>query len=183
METMFIEDEIEYNGQQLTPHWIYNNYKLVGDAVVSFIGQVHVPVDNMVDLSDVMDEAFIYSPMMLNFIIEHFNHDLNLAIYRQRLFMVCIKEELEQFDIPVSRRGDDLYIGKSKLSVSIATASTTSTLIHVGLNIETAGTPVQTAGLKDMATTDIKSLAENCMLRYKRELEQIYEARCKVRGR
>ncbi|HWP98285.1 MAG TPA: DUF366 family protein [Syntrophomonadaceae bacterium] len=183
METMYIEERIDYNGQQLTPHWIYNNYKLIGDAAVAFVGEVHVPIDNMVDLSDVMDQAFIYSPLMLNFIIEHFNHDLNLAIYRQRLFMVCIKEELEQFEIPVSRRGDDLYISKAKLSVSIATASTTSTLIHVGLNIETTGAPVKAAGLKDLAVIDFKSFAENCLLRYKRELEQIYEARCKVRAR
>lgn len=183
METLFIDDQICYDGQQLAPHWIFKNYQLLGDAVVAFIGEVNVPVDHMVDLADVADQAYIYSPLMLNFIIEHFNHDLNLAILRQRMFMVCIKEELEQFEIPVTRRGDDLYIGKAKLSVSIATASLVSTLIHVGLNIETQGTPVVTAGLKELSMLDIKSFAENCMLRYKHELEQIYDARCKVRGR
>lgn len=183
METMYIPDTISYDGTQLAPHWIFKNYQLVGDAAVAFVGPVNVPVDHMVDLLDVMDQAYIYSPLMLNFIIEHFNHDLNLAIYRQRMFMVSIKEELEQFGIPVTRRGDDLYIGKAKLSVSIATVSLVSTLIHVGLNIETEGTPVKTAGLKDLSMLDIQSFAENCMLRYKRELEQIYEARCKVQGR
>lgn len=183
METLYIQERIKYDGWQLAPHWIYQNYQLLGDAIVAFSGEVNVPVDHMVDLADVMDQAYIYSPLMINFIIEHFNHDLNLAIMRQRLFMVCIKEELEQLEIPVTRRGDDLYVGKNKLSVSIATTSLVSTLIHVGLNIETEGTPVPTVGLKALGVKDIQSFAENCMMRYKRELEQIYDARCKVRAR
>jgi hypothetical protein len=97
--------------------------------------------------------------------------------------MVAIKEELEQYEIPVNRLGDDLYVNRGKLSVSIATSSVVSTLMHIGLNIETEGSPVKTSGLKELGITDLKSFAENVMLRYKRELEQIYEARCKVRGK
>jgi hypothetical protein len=74
------------------------------------------------------------------------------------------------------------YIERGKLSVSIATSSVVSTLIHIGLNIETEGTPVKTVGLKNLGIADVASFAENVMLRYKRELERIYDARCKVRG-
>src|SRR5665647_34368 len=116
---------------------------------------------------------------MLNFIIEHFNTDLELAIYRQRLFIVLIKEELAKFEIDVNRMGDDLYLNKGKLSVSVATKSTVSTLIHIGLNIETAGTPIKTVGLKELGVADINAFADTVMLRYKRELEHIDEARCK----
>lgn len=182
VKTLFIEEQINYLGTQLAPHWIYTKFGLPGDAIVAFLGEAKVPIANMVDLKDRMENAFIYSPLMLHFIIEHFDTDLELAVYRQRMFMVAVKEELEQFEIPINRRGDDLYVGKDKLSVSIATRSLISTLIHVGLNIETEATPVNTAGLGQLGIIDVKSFAENVMLRYKRELEQIYEARCKVRG-
>ena len=182
IKTLLLKEQINYDGSQLQPHWIYRNFGVLGDAVVAFTGEVNVSLDKMVDLTDVREKDFIYSPQMLNFIIEHFNYGLDLAIYRQLMFMVAIKEELEQFEIVVSRIGDDLYINRGKLSVSIATSSVISTLIHIGLNIETEGTPVKTVGLKELGITDISAFAENIMLRYKRELERISEARCKVRG-
>ncbi|MEN6349453.1 MAG: DUF366 family protein [Syntrophomonas sp.] len=182
LKTLFIEDQIDYLGTQLAPHWIYKNFGLQGDAAVGFAGEARVQADNMVDLMDSLDNAYIYSPLMLHFIVEHFNSDLELAVYRQRMFMIAIKEEMEQFEIAVNRRGDDLYVNKAKLTVSIATKSVISTLIHVGINIENTGTPVKTIGLNQLGIADIKSFAEKVMLRYKLELEQIYEARCKVRG-
>ncbi|MDD3364368.1 MAG: DUF366 family protein [Syntrophomonas sp.] len=182
IKTLVLEDQIKYDGTQLQPHWIYRNFGILGDAVVAFIGEVDVALDNMVDLTDVKEKEFIYSPLMLNFIVEHFTTDLELAIYRQRMLIVAVKEELEQYEIEVQRVGDDLYINRGKLSVSIATSSVVSTLIHIGLNIETEGTPVKTAGLKEIGINDISAFANNVMLSYKRELERIYEARCKVRG-
>ncbi len=53
---------------------------------------------------------------------------------------------------------------------------------HTGINIETTGTPVKAAGLAELGVNDIQSFAENVMLRYRVELEQIYDARCRVRG-
>jgi hypothetical protein len=182
IKTMLLDDEVDYNGTQLQPHWIYRNYGLLGDAVVAFVGEVNVTLDKMVDLTDVREKESIYSPRMLNFIVEHFNTNLELAVYKQLILMVSIKEELETYEIVTQRIGDDLYIDRAKLSVSIATSSVVSTLMHVGLNIETEGTPVKTAGLKQLGVPDISAFAENVMLRYKTELERIYEARCKVRG-
>lgn len=184
MKTLYIDEYIDYQGLQLSPHWIYRNFNLIGDAVVAFNGEVDIPLNNMVDLVDVHHEEPIYSPRMLNFIIEHFDTDLELAIYRQRIFMVIIKEELEQhLEIRVNRLGDDLYVNRGKLSVSVATRSIISTIMHIALNIETEGAPVKATGLKELGVLDIKSFAEKVMLRYKLELEQIYESRCKVRGR
>jgi len=182
IKTLWLEDQVNYDGSQLQAHWVYRNYGILGDAGVAFTGIVNVPLENMVDLADVREKEAIYSPLMLNFIIEHFDTNLELAVYRQRLLMVIIKEELEQYEIAVQRVGDDLYINRDKLSVSIATRSVVSTLIHAALNIETEGTPVPTIGLKQLGINDISSFAESIMLRYKRELERIYEARCKVRG-
>lgn len=183
IKTLVNSEPTNYDGSQLQSHWIYRKYGILGDAAVAFQGEVNVNLDKMVDLADVQVKEFIYSPLMLNFIVEHFSTDLELAIYRQRLFMVCIKEELEQFEIEVNRIGDDLYINRGKLSVSIATCTTVSTIIHVGLNIETQGTPVKTMGLNELGIADISAFADKVMLRYKMELEQIYEARCKVKGK
>jgi len=183
IKTLVVHEPVRYDGSQLQSHWIYRNYGILGDAVAAFSGEVDVNLDKMVDLADVQVKEFIYSPFMLNFIIEHFNTDLELAVYRQRLFMVCIKEELEQYEIEVGRMGDDLYVNRGKLSISIATCTTVSTLIHVGLNIETQGTPVKTIGLNELGIGDINAFADKVMLRYKMELEQIYEARCKVKGK
>ncbi|WP_054695618.1 DUF366 family protein [Syntrophomonas palmitatica] len=182
MKTLYVDERINYTGEELRAHWIYSRFGILGDAVVAFKGEVNVPRDKMIDISEVKENSYIYSPLMLNFIIEHFCNDLDLGIYRQRLFMVCILEELLQHSVPATRRGDNIYIHKNKLSVSIATATTVSTLIHVGLNIESAGTPVDTSGLTELGIQDISSLAENIMLRYIRELEQINDARCKVRA-
>lgn len=182
IKTAFLEEKIDYDGSQLKPHWIYRNYGILGDAVVAFTGEVNVTIDKMVDLTDVRANDGIYSPLMLNFLVEHFNTNLEMAVYRQLILMVAIKEELENHEIEVQRVGDDLYIERGKLSVSIATCSVVSTLIHIGLNIETEGTPVKTVGLKNLGIADMASFAENVMLRYKRELERIYDARCKVRG-
>lgn len=182
IKTLVHREPIAYDGSQLQAHWIYKNFGLLGDAAVAFRGEVKVSLDKMVDLVDVKVKEDIYSPLMLNFIVEHFDTDLELAGYRQRLFMVAIKEELEQYEIPVQRMGDDLYVSRGKLSVSIATRSLVSTLLHVGLNIETEGTPVKTAGLRELGIVDIDAFADKILLRYKMELEQIYEFRCKVRG-
>lgn len=183
MKTLYIDEKIDYQGSQLSPHWIYRHFNLIGDAAVAFLGEVNVPVEAMVDLIDIHHKEPIYSPLMLNFIVEHFHTDLELAVYRQRMFMVAIKEELEQLGVQVSRLGDDLFVGRGKLSVSIATRTVVSTVLHIGLNIETEGVPVTACGLRELGVIDIKSFAENVMLRYEREIDQIYEARCKVRGK
>jgi hypothetical protein len=181
-KTLVIDQPLAYDGSQLQSHWIYKNFGLIGDAAVAFTGETNVCLDNMIDLIDVHRKESIYSPLMLNFIIEHFNPDLELAIYRQWLFMALIKEELAQFEINVSRLGDDLYYNKAKLSVSVATVSAVSSISHIGLNIDTEGTPVKTVGLKELGIGDIKAFADTIMLKYKRELEHIQEARCKVRS-
>ena len=98
--------------------------------------------------------------------------------------MICIiKELLEERGIFVVRNGDDLMIDGRKLSVSIATKSTTSILIHTGLNILSEGAPVKASGLtSELGISDIKEFALEVMKRYSEELEDINLASTKVRG-
>ena len=183
MHTKLIEKEIKYIGSQLAPHWIYKNFKLQGDAIVAFIGECEVALTEMVDIEDVINNEPIYSKSMLSFITEQFNVNLVEGVFRQRLLICIIKELLEERGIFVVRNGDDLMIYGKKLSVSIATKSTTSILIHTGLNIVSEGAPVKASGLtSELGITDINEFAREVMKRYSEELEDINLASTKVRG-
>ena len=183
MKTKYIDEEIKYIGSQLSPHWIYRNFGIQGDAVVAFCGECEVKLSEMVDIEDVINKEPIYSKYMLSFISEQFEIGLTEGVLRQRLLISIIKELLEENGIFVVRNGDDLMIEGKKLSVSIATKSITSVLIHTGLNIISDGAPVKASGLtQDLGIADIKSFAETVMKRYAEEIEDIKLAAAKVRG-
>ena len=182
MQYVIIRQDMEYDGSQLRPHWIYDHFELLGDAAVAFCGMALQSAQEMVDVSDVKDKEGIFSPYMLHFIIEHFGSDLELAIYRQRIFLSLIKDELARMEIYPQRIGDRLYLKQAKLSVSTATLSNISSLIHVGLNVQTDDTPVRAVGLEELGVRDVLAFAERVLVGYKHELEGIYESRCRVRG-
>ncbi len=183
MKTLFIDNEIEYIGSQLAPHWIYKNFKIQGDAIVAFCGECEVKLTEMVDIEDVINNEPIYSKYMLSFITEQFNIELVEGVFRQRLLICCIKEALEKRGFKVKRSGDDLFINDRKLSVSIATKSTTSVLIHTGVNILSEGAPIPVSGLKsDLGIDDAKEFAIEVMQNYSEEIEDIILASTKVRG-
>ena len=183
MKTKLIENEIKYIGSQLAPHWIYKNFKMQGDAIVAFLGECKVDLTEMVDIEDVINNEPIYSKYMLSFITEQFGVNLSEGVFRQRLLICIIKELLEERGIFVVRNGDDLMIDGRKLSVSIATKSTTSILIHTGLNILSEGAPVKASGLtSELGIADVKEFAIEVMKRYSEEIEDILLATTKVRG-
>lgn len=190
MHTKFIEQEIKYTGLELAPHWIYKQFHLQGDAIVAFCGECEVKLTEMVDIEDVINNEPIYSKSMLNFIIEHFNVGLPEGITRQRMLICIIKETLENILFPLSpslfpliRNGDDLFINGKKLSVSIATKSLTSVLIHIGINIDPSGAPVDAIGLNFLKISDISKFAKDVMLKYSQEIDDIMLASTKVTGR
>ncbi len=183
MKTLFIDDEVKYIGSQLAPHWIYKNYKIQGDCIVAFIGECDVNLVEMVDIEDVINNEPIYSKLMLSFITEQFNIDLVEGVFRQRLLISCIKEELESLGYKILRNGDDLFFENKKLSVSIATKSLTSVLIHTGVNILSEGAPIPVSGLKsELGIDNVKEFAKNVMKRYSEEIDDIILATTKVRG-
>lgn len=184
MKFKYIDKEIKYIGSQLAPHWIYKNFNILSDAVVSFCGGADVKITEMVDLEDVIQNDSIYSPNMLHFIVEKFNTPLIEGVYLQRLLVIIAKEIIEKFTgMTLVRNGDDLFFNEKKLSVSIATCSFNSILIHFAMNITTEGTPIETSGLKsDLHIENIKELAEMILEKYTEEIEDIKNASCKVRG-
>ncbi|MDO8494128.1 MAG: DUF366 family protein [Deltaproteobacteria bacterium] len=182
MNSAFLEKPFSYDGKQLRSRWIGQTADLQGDAIVSFIGKADVPIENMVDLEDVAANKPIYSEEMLHFIIEIFDKDLERMILRQRLLIAIIMEELKYFPQcqKIHRRGNDLYDEKNKLSVSIATSSPHSCLIHTGINISSRNTPLATKGLNDY-DIEPRTFAEAVMKRFCEELKGIRHAQTKVR--
>lgn len=183
MHTKFIEKETKYTGLELSPHWIYKNFHMQGDAIVAFCGECEVKLTEMVDIEDVINNEPIYSKNMLSFIAEHFNIDLIEGVFRQRLLITIIKEALEKRNISVVRSGDDLFVEGKKLSVSIATKSLTSVLIHVGINIDPSGAPVDAIGLDYLKICNISEFANDIMLKYSQEIDDIILASTKVIAR
>ena len=183
MKTRFLDENIKYEGWQLCPHWIYKNFKIQGDVIVAFIGECEVKLSEMVDIEDVINNEPIYSKLMLSFITEQFNIELVEGVFRQRLLICTIKESLEKRGFKIARRGDDLFFDGKKLTVSIATKSATSVLIHTGVNIEAEGAPVKACGLtSELGISDIKDLAQEIMTNYAKEIDDIILASTKVRG-
>lgn len=182
MKKLFIEKEITYTGKELSPHWIYKNFNIHGSAVVSFIGPVSVKLDEMVDIEDVINNEPISSDKMLNFIIEDFEANLSNMVSNQRLFICIIKEVLEEYGLKILRDGDDLFFDGKKLSVSIATKSITSSLIHTALNIVSTGAPISVSSLEDMGIKDIKAFSNRVLDKFTDEIQSMNFAKTKVRG-
>jgi len=182
LKTLFVKEKIKYTGKELRSHFAYDRFNIQGDSLLAFCGKCEVTVDHLVDIADVKDNAPIYSENMLHFIAEFFYGDLEMAILKQRLLMAIIKDEISLLSgAPLIREGDDIYEDTAKLSVSIATSSPVSFMIHAGVNISSAYTPVKTKGLYDYGIDECK-FAETILDSFSREMAGVRSARCKVRG-
>jgi len=179
VKTHLAADRVDYDGTQIHSLWAYRTYGVQGDSIVAFQGGCEIPFTNMVDLEDVRAKSRIASPLMLHFICEHFDLDLEKAVLRQRLLAAIVRDELGG---EVRREGDDLFLGPGKLSISIATLTPVSSKIHFGINIERElHVNVETRGLKDLGV-DGADLARRVTAQYAAQIDGILDARTRVRG-
>lgn len=182
MNSLFIDKRIDYTGEQLRSHYILEQCGINGDAIVAFCGMCNVKREAMVDIEDVIAHKKIYSEAMLHFLVEHFNTDLETIIMRQMLLAAIVRGSLTRLRSTTTfvRKGSDIYDGNAKLSVSVATKSPVSSLIHFGINISPVNTPVTTKGLNDYGI-DPHEFALEVMEQYIRDHNAADHARCKVR--
>jgi hypothetical protein len=185
MKHLKLTNNTSYDGSQIEPLWAFKTFKLKESSIVSWIGPMEIKPDHLIDFEDVGLE--IKGDNMLHFIIEHFDvqpADLNLCYHRQRIFVMIIKDILNNLGIKTTRNGDDLYIQKinlkpGKLSVSIATCSISSMKIHFALNLTEKGTPndVDTSALLeagvDIGVEDVNEIAEKASETYINEISSI----------
>ena len=172
-----------YDGTQLRSHFALREFGIVGDSIVAFIGPCRVPLSRMVDLVDVRERSPIRAASMVHLIAEHFDESLEAAVLRQHVLAAIVAEEARQSAskrADVRRRGNDLFIGRRKLSVSVATRSPVSTLVHVGINIDPRGAPVPAVGLRELGI-EPEALAHRLLDRYAEECAIAARSRAKVR--
>ena len=181
---------ITYDGTQLRSLHAFTEHNVQGNSIVAFRGPCQVGVEELVDMEDRKNRQEIFSEDMAHFIVELFDSDLDRTVVMQRLFLCVIKDVIEEImpELFISRRGDDLYIEVEeegvedrKLTVSVATASPVSTLIHVGINIASANTPVPTLGLEDLEIA-VDDFILKVLQGFINEIKGIDQARCKVRS-
>lgn len=187
LKTHFIEKEFKYDGSQLKSLFAYLEHNILGDSIVSWIGPCHIPFDKMVDGEDFLAQSPIYSDLMLHFIVEIFNPNLISAVLIQRLLSQYILDNLRslkpEWSNEFKRDGDDVYFKDQKFSISIATVSPVSSLIHLAVNVNNQNTPVKTCALEDFGCIEkaqIKTFAQSVMLGFALELESIDIATKKV---
>lgn len=181
--TRWIPARLAYDGTALAPLWAFRTLGLRGPSAVAFRGPCRVDLAGLVDQEDVRRRAPIASLDMLHVITEDFSSDLEGAIWRQRLLTALALDLLRRHPRAgrVVRDGDDLYDGKAKLSVSIATVTPVSTKVHFGINVSSRGTPVPTRGLADYGIPPA-AFARRLLAAYAREWREVQEARWKVRA-
>lgn len=161
MKFHFSQDLSPYSGHELRPLHSYMKYGLLGDSMVAWCGPCDVKLSEMVDGEDRRANAKICGDLMLHFLVEIFDTNLFSAVALQRLLATMVLEAVETLAeqnqnlnqnekrLRLRRDGDDVYWGEKKLSISIATSSATSELIHFAVNVVNKGTPVPTAALED----------------------------------
>jgi len=181
VKTYFHEETTAYT--ELYSHFAYKNFGVAGDSIVSFVGPCDVSGDDLVDLADRAAGEYIKAAKMLHFVVEHFATDLLTAVRHQRLLCATLYEYLNgrSYRSGLRRDGDDLYVGEGKLTVSVATVSPVSALIHLGVNIDATGAPVKTADLSMFINVTPEEVAANVMERYAGEVDGIHAAAAKVR--
>ena len=183
-QTHFHPTELQYNGPELSPHFILSKFRKEGSCLSAFIGPCMVKTDHLVDWEDRLQNDHIKAAKMIHFLGEFFGITLREGVWIQRLIVSHLHSELLQQGVKARRDGDDLFVehagAEKKLSVSIVTASAVSVLLHLGINIDSTGAPVSAVGLQDLGI-DPQALVQETLNWFETEFESVERATVKVR--
>ena len=187
MRTHLSRTRTRYDGSQLTAHWIYRTFGIVGDALVGFRGACAVAAAEMADLEDLHHGPGICGDDMVHLVLEVFGErDLQKAVWRQRLLVAIAQERLVHLGARrgVVRTGDDLWHGPRKLSISVATITPVSTVTHLALNVVATGVPkgVKAIGLDALGVRPMEFLRA-VLTAFQAEADSVAAAACVVRGK
>ena len=181
--TRYFKEKMTYHGPELRPHFILSHYKIEDSAMVAFRGACEVKTDHLVDWEDRLAHDFIRAKEMVHFLGEFFGISLKEGIWIQRLLVSEILVFLINAGIQAYRDGDDIFMEGKKLSVSIVTVSPVSVLLHLGINIDSTGAPVEAIGLSPLFDdAKIQLLIETLLTRFKEEYQSVHRASVKVRA-
>jgi len=172
-----------YSGCELYPGFLKERFGVEPDAGVLFRGSARVEGLALVDLEDRAQGDCIVATEMLHLIVERQGLALEQMVLLQRMLAAICVESLQAL-LPrraceVRRSGDDVFVGDGKFSVSIATTSHTTTLLHFAMNVDATGAPVRTSDLKGLGLPT-ELFAREFMSRLVAEQRDIEAAQVKV---
>lgn len=184
----FVEENMCYDGSQIRPLWALDKLNIKGSSIISWIGPMEIDPLKIIDVEDTGIE--IKSDKMIHFIVEHFDSqptNIKLCYHRQRILVMILKDLISKWGVQSTRNGDDLFVDGGKLTVSIASISSTSMKIHLGVNITSEGTPkdVKTRGILEIEginETNIIELINNVLKSYADEIKSIERDISKTRS-
>jgi hypothetical protein len=184
----FVEENMCYDGSQIRPLWALDKLNIKGSSIISWIGPMEIDPLKIIDVEDTGIE--IKSDKMIHFIVEHFDSqptNIKLCYHRQRILVMILKDLISKWGVQSTRNGDDLFVDGGKLTVSIASISSTSMKIHLGVNITSEGTPkdVKTKGILEIEGINEKNIIElinNVLKSYADEIKSIERDISKTRS-
>jgi len=182
MRSLYIKEKIKFTGKELLPFWAYIEYDILGDSIIAFIGPCELEGKYIIGIDHWKKKTKIKSELMLHFVVEHFDLDLEKAILRQKILVNILKDKLNhrlKGDV-FQRWGDDLYDEDYKLTISTASRTDVSTKIHLGVNITAKNAPVKTKGLTDFGI-DPDDIAQVVINQYRLDMRRTQERLVKTR--
>lgn len=184
MKTKILKTKETYDGTQLRSQFAYLQHRLLGDSAVAWVGPCNVSFEHMVDGEDLLDQSEIRGSKMVHFIFEIFDQSLFSGVLLQRLFASIVRDVIYELsrtpNLKLNREGDDLYWRGKKLSISIATNSPISTMVHFAVNVDTKDVPVEACGLKDLKV-DEQTFMKKALEKISNEYNSCREATWKVK--
>jgi hypothetical protein len=188
VRSQWIDKKIDYDGSQLRSLFAYMEFGILGDSIIGFRGACDVTLDHMIDGEDKRQKAKIQGSDMVHFIVELFECELLSGVGVQRLVASIVKDALTkenpEYGPRFTREGDDIYFmtesgEKRKFSISIATRSPVSTLVHFAFNVSNEGTPVPTCSLSDFEI-EADEFARGVLVTIRTEIASMRDATRKV---
>lgn len=183
MKFEFLNHSDLYDGTQMRALKNYLVHGILGNSCVAWVGPCQVSSAEMIDGEDLRAQESICGSKMLHFVFELYDQNLFAGVCLQRLFADHVRLgilQLTEGRCVLERQGDDLYWNQRKLSISIATKTINSVLIHFAVNVSNAGTPVPTCALDDFQV-EAKPLFAMVSASFAKEFTSIQEATWKVR--
>lgn len=188
MKFQWIDKKVDYDGSQLRSLFSYMEFGILGDSIIGFRGACDVSIGHMIDGEDRRQNQKICGSDMIHFLVELFDCDLLAGVGVQRVLASLLKDALVSENPELAprftREGDDIYFmsehgEKKKFSISIATRSPVSTLVHFAFNVSNEGTPVPTCALNDFEI-DPADFVPNALKAAAQEIQSMREATQKV---
>ncbi len=182
MAFKFLEEKRTLSGDEMFPHWALRNFGLLGDSIVSFIGDFKVPPERWIDIDSIMHGNNFPDTEMLHFVIEHFGSSLQETVLRQSLLVSILEEKLlhriKSNDHQLTRLGDDLFDSENRLSITAVGSTLVSTKIHIGVFTKSPGKNYH--GLEDYGVIP-EELSEVVVCQYCAEMRRLAEKTWKVK--